>query len=322
MSQITAVVSSLQGNYLRSEWPSTSCSEVMASQNGVISLNQCIASGLTKSAAYGRARSGRWRLILPKVFLDSSHAEGWAERCVAACRWGPSGALTSFTAAHLLGVMDPAPDEIDLLVVGSPKSPAPWLRIHSTCCLPGSDLRMLGPLQLTTPERTLVELAGHVSVRRLEMTLDAVLRERLSTLPRIAERVGDLRIPGRAGTATLSALLAERTGDRRPVESALETLLKRLMKDGSLPPVTQQFVVSDGSGFVGRLDFAFPESKVAIEADSVKHHLNRRSFEEDRARDVRLISIGWKVLRFTYRQIVDKPAFVLGAIQAALELSP
>lgn len=294
----------------------------MAAQGGVISLEQCLEIGLSKSASYGRVHSGHWQSILPRVFLGGSHAEGWEQRCAAACAWKPAGAITSLSAAYLAGITDSTPASVDLLIIGSPKSPEPWLTIHSTNVLPDTDVRAVGGLRVTSPERTLVELGGHLSVGRLEMMLDATLRERLSTLDRVSARVSELRTPGRGGTAVLSDLIDERRGDRRPVESALETLLRRLTKQGSLPAPVQQLVVMDDAGFVGRLDFSYPGKKLNIEADSLKHHLNRAAFEKDRARDARLVALGWRVLRFTYRQIVDEPDFVLRTIRAALELSP
>lgn len=285
-------------------------------------MRQCQALGMSKTAVYRRRKEGDWTAILPNVCLSRAYEEAWPQRATAACCWRPDGALTAETAAYLLGLEDREPTKVDLLLEGSPKSPAPWLKIHSTIDLPDADRLERGVLRITTPERTLIEIAAHVPVFKLETYIDATLRLGLTSLERLRARTLSLRTPGRSNSAVLSDLVAERSGDTRPAESALETLLNSLTKVGDLPRPVKQFVVTDQGEFVARVDFAYPEQKLAIEVDSVRHHLGRAAFEGDRARDARLTTLGWRVLRFTYRQMKDEPEFVLSSIRAALALSP
>ena len=51
------------------------------------------------------------------------------------------------------------------------------------------------------------------------------------------------------------------------------------------------------------VDFLWREASVIVETDGFRHHGNRAAFESDRARDARLQSLGYRVLRFTYRQV-------------------
>ena len=67
------------------------------------------------------------------------------------------------------------------------------------------------------------------------------------------------------------------------------------------------------------LDFAYPPERVAIECDGWESHgLDRQGFEGDRVRDADLVAAGWVVLRFTWRQITRRPAWVAGIIRATL----
>jgi len=68
---------------------------------------------------------------------------------------------------------------------------------------------------------------------------------------------------------------------------------------------------------VGRVDFVIGDGLV-IEADSVEFHTDPASFENDRRRDALLTAQGFRVLRFSYRQIRERPAEVWAAIEAAL----
>lgn len=72
---------------------------------------------------------------------------------------------------------------------------------------------------------------------------------------------------------------------------------------------------------VGRyeLDFAFPAQRVAIEVDGWGTHGTRVGFEKDRERDAWLTSRGWVVLRFTWRQVVNRPGTVAARVRETLE---
>ena len=70
-----------------------------------------------------------------------------------------------------------------------------------------------------------------------------------------------------------------------------------------------------------RLDFAWPELKVAVETDGWGTHGRRRGFEDDRAKDARLMATGWRVLRVTYRRLRREPAAVLAELAAVLALA-
>jgi very-short-patch-repair endonuclease len=69
---------------------------------------------------------------------------------------------------------------------------------------------------------------------------------------------------------------------------------------------------------VGRyeVDFLWREASVIVETDSFRHHGHRAAFEIDRARDADLQAQGYRVLRFTYRQVKDDPDSVLAAVGA------
>jgi very-short-patch-repair endonuclease len=71
---------------------------------------------------------------------------------------------------------------------------------------------------------------------------------------------------------------------------------------------------------VGRfeVDFLWPEQRVIVEADGYRYHGNRAAFESDRAKDAELQHLGYRVLRFTHRQIGHDPDAIARAIRALL----
>jgi very-short-patch-repair endonuclease len=70
------------------------------------------------------------------------------------------------------------------------------------------------------------------------------------------------------------------------------------------------------------VDFLWRERGVIVETDGFRYHGNRGAFESDRVRDARLQSLGYRVLRFTYRQVCDRPAEVVCSLDPFLSQSP
>jgi very-short-patch-repair endonuclease len=70
------------------------------------------------------------------------------------------------------------------------------------------------------------------------------------------------------------------------------------------------------------VDFLFRGASLIVETDGFRHHGNRAAFESDRARDAELQAMGYRVLRFTYRQVRNDPQAVAASVRAVLEHEP
>ena len=66
------------------------------------------------------------------------------------------------------------------------------------------------------------------------------------------------------------------------------------------------------------VDFLWRAERLVVEVDGWESHRTRSAFEEDRARDARLMTLGHQVLRFTWRQIDSDPAAVAATIRGLL----
>lgn len=66
------------------------------------------------------------------------------------------------------------------------------------------------------------------------------------------------------------------------------------------------------------LDFLWVEHRLIVETDGFRYHGSRAAFEADRAKDARLQALGYRVLRFTYRQVVETPAEVIARIREVM----
>jgi very-short-patch-repair endonuclease len=66
------------------------------------------------------------------------------------------------------------------------------------------------------------------------------------------------------------------------------------------------------------VDFLWRRERLVVEVDGWESHGTRSAFEEDRARDARLTSVGFGVLRFTWRQVEAEAAYVAGTVRGLL----
>jgi very-short-patch-repair endonuclease len=100
--------------------------------------------------------------------------------------------------------------------------------------------------------------------------------------------------------------------------SPLETIARRLFRKSSLPTPVKQYPVTDSGKFLGRVDFAYPDCKIAIEFVGWDFHSGRRRWEKDLRRRTSLESRGWMVLEFTWDEIMNQPDLVIETIHRAL----
>lgn len=133
---------------------------------------------------------------------------------------------------------------------------------------------------MTNPTRTLIDLGAVVDAHILETALEDAIVRRLTTVAQLTRRAEALAIRGRPGSATLRKIL-EKRGHTPGRESALESELFFFLRRSRLQLPVPQFKVWDGTRFIARLDFAFPERKVGIEADGTRHHSAPRDREKD-----------------------------------------
>ena len=106
-------------------------------------------------------------------------------------------------------------------------------------------------------------------------------------------------------------------GTRSEAERHLVSLLR---KNGIAGWVANLRVRAGGRTYV--LDIAFARERITVEVDSRAFHTDTRAFQDDRTRQNDLVAAGWTVLRFTWEDIVDRPADVLRRIRGILAERP
>jgi very-short-patch-repair endonuclease len=160
-------------------------------------------------------------------------------------------------------------------------------------------------LRITAPVRTLVDLAPQLPPRALELAVNEAQVLGLVTPQDLTAALG-----GRPGAARLRAVLDDLP---LPTRSELERRMARLLRRAGLPlPRSQASVLRF------TVDFLWERERVIVEVDGFGTHGTRMRFEDDRARDAALLAAGYRVLRFTWRQLTEQPELVVSRLAAVL----
>jgi very-short-patch-repair endonuclease len=298
--------------------PARLCEELALEQWGLITKDQAVLLGMSPSAIQRRAQSGKWSRSHPGVYRLSTFPTSWEQALMAACLWGGPGTVASHrAAAQLLGVgIEHAPVEVWLPPHTRPRN---GIVSHCTNRLERCDVTRIQGIPVTTAARTLIDLGAVCKQRVVEAALEAALRERLVTIWKLIERLDEVGCRGRRGTATIRRVLRQRDPRLAPTESELENMLWSLIRHAGLPLPVRQFVISDGDGVIGRVDFAYPSHKLVIEAQGARWHLmDHQKWHSDAERRTRLTLVGWRVLEVSWKDIVRTRRKVAERIRLAL----
>lgn len=286
-------------------------------QYGVFSRNQAAAAGHTPKSIRKRLESGRWINVLSDVFGLVGVAHRREQDLMAAHLWaGSDSVCCGRTSAGLWGACSLPSDLIDLCVPRKIHSPGKGLLLHRPVSLPPEDTTRKAGIPVTVLDRALYELAGLVSFPALERAVDEALRHRLVWLPALHARLECHAVQGRNGTTNLRRVLAERPLDYRATDSPLEDDFVKLVEAYSLPKPERQYRIEG----VGRVDFAYPDARIAIELDGYEWHSDRDPFQKDRTRSNRLGLGEWLVLRYTKNDVTLRAALVAEELRTALRM--
>ena len=102
-------------------------------------------------------------------------------------------------------------------------------------------------------------------------------------------------------------------------ESPGESLSRVVFAELGLPDPEQQEDYFDERGFIGRVDFVWPELGVIAEFDGEAKYGKGASVFEEKKREDRLRDLGWEVVRIVWSDLVHDRADLARRLAAAFE---
>lgn len=287
--------------------PDLAVAKLAARQWGVLSLAELLQCGLSRSAVSSRVAAGHLHLLYRGVYAVGHANVSTEGRFLAATR-ATDGVLSHFSAATLYGLV--VWDHRHPEVTTTAKRAHRGIRIHRSSTLEPLDITHHKGIPVTSPARTVVDLAGQLPYRPLRRTVREAQRQ-LVTIPQLLETLD--RLGPRRGTANLTRILA--TG-HAPTRSELEdTVLELILNAGFQPPVVNQPLRINGRTIVP--DFRWPQQRLVIEADGAAWHDHRLTREDDADKQALLEAHGERVVRVTWTQAIARRTQTIARIKAA-----
>ncbi len=161
----------------------------------------------------------------------------------------------------------------------------------------------------SAPAWTAVEVARTRTRPRALATLDAALRSGHCDPPALGAAI--FAQAGRRGIINVRQLFPLADGR---AESPMESEARLVMIDGGLPTPVLQHEVIDARGRLRRLDFAWPEKRVAAEYDSDEWHAGADALRRDREKLAALQDLGWTVVPIVADDVRRRPQVLVDRI--------
>ena len=278
-------------------------------QHGLVARRQLLELGLRPNAIDRRIESRRLIRVRRGVYRLGPIAQP-LEREMAAILVCDGGAISHHTAAAIDELLPYVPKEgpVHVTMIGSDRGPKPGIRIHRTSDLPPGELTRRHRIPLTTPARTILDLAAALTAGELEQLVARAHHRNLATAAQLRTLVA--RYPGRPGTPALSALLA---GKPKHSRSRSERRLLEAFRRASLPEPETNVPIDRFE-----VDLLWREQRLAVEIDGSPFHSTRPDRLRDYARDARLGELGFTVLRLDADLASERAvALVAGALARA-----
>jgi very-short-patch-repair endonuclease len=281
-------------------------------QGGRVARRQLLAAGMPAGAIGRRVRGGLLLPVHPGVYQVAHRAPAdWGREFGAVLACGPGALVSHRSAARVHGLLPyPANAAIWVTTTTPRGSSLRGVRTVRTRVLEPPDLAFEGWLPVTSPARTLLEIAGVEDLETLEAAVAAAQIGRLVKESGLWAQLERGR--GRPGAAALRTLM-ERIAPPAATRSKAERMMLRLIREAGLP---EPLVNAKLGRF--RPDFHWPEHRVAAEFDSSAFHQDIGAFRRDREKSNELQLRGILVLRFTWYELTRTPEALLARLRQAL----
>ncbi len=278
---------------------------------------------LQEQGAVHRVRRGVYRLAgAPPSWHQAIHA-------------AVLGAGTAAVISHTTAAANWQFRHVDRFQGGIHLTAARQLRLRGVTShivdLSASEITAHNQIPTTTPERTLIDLAGIIPTGQLGQCLDDCLRRdliHLERLRRLFETVASR--PGRRFVKPMHHVLARRSPGYQPGANDWERHMDQLWDELGLEPGVRQYrVIVEGHTYI--IDRAIPDLKIGAEYNGHEYHSRSSDIDHDAQRTAELAAHGWHIVPFTpatksdtlknaIQRIVDDRRTWMGPVQPMREM--
>jgi putative AbiEi antitoxin of type IV toxin-antitoxin system len=289
--------------------------EIAKRHGGLVTRKQATGADVPGRSLTDLVRCGAVARVARGVYAVGSRLAVGDPREIALAM---AAVLSWQSAAAWFGIDLPSPVEIVHVTAsrnrGRRADAVRGVRLHRADLNPG-DVWLVRGARVTSPLRTALDLARHLPLEQGVAIVDSFIRARLLSAEQFADGAAKAAGPGRR-RIQLVALLVDPHSD-----SVLESLTRVLLWRNHVLPTHSQYRLRDPrTGWTGRLDFAWPLLRVALECDGYEFHAARESFQRDRRRWSALSRCDWRAGVVTWFDVTRDPDYVVQLVRDLLAL--
>jgi very-short-patch-repair endonuclease len=283
-----------------------------ATQMRLLRADQLADLGFSWNAIAHRLEHGRLRRLWRGMYLLGPDAPSYRTLGRAGVLTCKDEAVLSCEWAGYFWGLRPEPDlPIEVTRTKGSHRGRKQVFVHRTLLTDPRDYTERLGLPITTPERTILDLAERLSDWDLQALIAEALVRKLVTvhsLKSLIKRAGRHR-----GVSKLKRALEESPGLTR---SQYERLLVRICRAAKLP---QPIMNARLHGY--EVDAYFEQHGVIVEVNPFSTHGHKRAHDKDTRKIADLTAKGYIVLPFTDTQLTKEPLYVVARLQEALTQS-
>jgi very-short-patch-repair endonuclease len=241
-------------------------------------------------------------------------AGGWFMAAVLA--GGEEAVLSHRSAAAHIGLLSWSPKDVDVTIRRGGEHVREGIRFHRPKIHGPEDRWEFDGIPCTTVARTLVDLGAVLKHHQLERAVEQAELSRLLDVDAIAQVLERVARP--RGVRNLRRCLGSERLDGSLTQSGLERAFLKICRDGGFPRPKLQYAIEHAPGRWHRVDFAWPDWRLAIEVDGAAVHGTRTAARRDRRLDREIRDAGWRIERFMGDDVIDTPQNVETAVRTLL----
>lgn len=272
--------------------------QVATRQFGLVSKVQALELGVKERYLQETPRGAGLVRVCVNVYRLEGFPTPWPHALKAASLWaGERAVLSHRSALALWGLADFFKSHVELTSTSVLTPPAGFV-FHRTRQLHRADWTVKRGMAVTTPERTLLDLAGLISKRTIEKAVDRGMHDGVLDAQQLVWCIARNKSRGRVGVAQLRDVAHDRL-ENGGTDSDLETDVLIFLRERGLPKAARQFEVEGPLGWIARVDFAWPEKKVALLSHGGNVHRQFTNWQVDQMVENRLTDAGWTFYKVT-----------------------
>lgn len=282
-------------------------------QNGVFSLEQARRAGYTPYRVRRLVRDGRWVVVLGSVYAESTSRLSTASLAwAAALATGAGMPVSHATAARLWNLVVPPDPEVHVIAPRDSRVRIRGLRTHRVA-IDEREMTLVSGVLCTTLLRTTIDCLLWLPEEAGRGLLTDALQRHVLDLDTVRTA---LRQTGqRHGLARAWAVLRDVSGG---AHSEAEVLAHRILRKSGIAGWSANVEVYDAMGLIGVVDVLFAAARLVLEIDGRAYHSDDAAFQRDRSRQNRLVAAGFRVVRFTWEDLVRRPDEVAQVVRSLL----